>query len=161
MGPCGSVWAHIKTGWRPMAQDATWRFLHVWWGCSIFVIWRSPLNFLGGATTLAFSELRSPRIFQGGAGDLSNFFAFGGALGGSEVSCQLGGLGCFGLGWREGGLSSELVNWAARALKNHGSCLCLVAQNSTKICTTLGWISNVLLVFCALLFGVSSQGCQE
>ena len=75
--------------------------------------------------------------FPGGASDL-NFFAFGGALGGREVSCQLGELGWSGLGWRGGGLSGKLVNWAARVLKNHGLWLCLVVQNSSKICTNLG-----------------------
>ena len=95
-------------------------------------------QFSRGGYDLSIFRAKVTSNFPGGAGDLRNFFAFGGALCGSEVSCQLGGLGCFGLGWREGGLSSELVNWAARALKNHGSCLCLVAQNSTKICTTLG-----------------------
>ena len=37
---------------------------------SIFVILRSPLVWPGGATTLAFLDLRSPRTFQGGLGDL-------------------------------------------------------------------------------------------
>ena len=95
-----------------------------------------PSFFRGGCDSSTFGA-KATSNFPGGASDL-NFFVFGGALGGREVGCQLGELGWFGSGWREGGLSSKLVNLAARALKNHGLWLCLVVQNSSEICTNLG-----------------------